>query len=127
MKIVINESNAARIAQAIEQAQARARARAIAAIDVFRAVGKIERKLQDVPKTAWEGVRAVVDVHGGNRYPNSYRGRPESTQFEVAYTAGTWKLTDVYRADVVQTKGGYMTIHLPDALQKAIIAAYERW
>ena len=127
MKIVINESNTARIAQAIEQAQARARARAIAAIDVFRAVGKIERKLQDVPKTAREGVRVIVDQYGGERYPNSYRGRPESTQFTMEYTAGTWKLIDVSRADVVQTKGGYMTISLPEATRAAIIAAYERW
>ena len=125
--IVIKDSNKDRIEQAIEQAQVNARVRTITLNDVLRAVADIEKKLQDVPKVAWEGVRVVVDVHGGERYPNAYRGTPESTQFEVAYTSGTWKLTDVYRMDVVKTKGGYMTIYLPDALQKAIIESFKKW
>ena len=127
--IVIKDSNRDRIEQAIKQAQAQARAkvRTITDKDVFRAVSDIEKKLQDVAKVAWEGVRVVVDVHGGERYPSVYKGTPESTQFEIAYTSGTWKLIDAYRMDVVQTKGGYMTIYLPEALQKAIIESFKKW
>ena len=125
--IVIKDSNKDRIEQAIKQAQVKARTRTITLNDVFFAVLDIEKKLQDVPKVAWEGVRVVVDVHGGERYPSAYRGAPESTQFKITYTSGTWKLTDVYRMDVVQTKGGYMTIYLPDELQKAIVESFRKW
>lgn len=93
--IVIKESNRDRIQSALDQAQERARVRTVSADDVIRSVERIQEILK-VSTRKLNGSTAWIDPHA-QTFPGAYKGIPESTQFQISATAGTWKLIKIIR------------------------------
>ena len=94
-KIKIDEAHREAIAQAVTNAQKRARARTISTEDVYNAVGKIERRLNEA-NCRFEGVSAKVDLNA-QRFAKSYMGSPMSTVFWIEHSSSGWFLTEVKR------------------------------
>jgi len=117
---IVNEGNKARIEKEIDLVQARAKTRKINYKDIILAIKIIDAKL-NITKKAKEGIRISVALHA-ERYPNAYRGIPESTQFLLVFKGGKWRLADIYRFSC-NRKNTYHT-KLPEIAKKAIIENY---
>lgn len=98
----LNITHTAKVQKAIEEVESRAHARRIDADDVLQVAREAERKLLDrLYKKDWVGVVVHVDVHA-QKFPASYNGTPESTQFTLERFATGWFLTKIERSE---TKG----------------------
>ena len=95
--IVVCERNRARIEAAIEEVQKNSRTRKITANNVFKAVERIGDWLQ-IPPAYLDGCVYDVDPNA-QTFKASYleKGTPESTQFRLEHSKGTWKLVWVKR------------------------------
>ena len=114
---IISETNKARIEKEIESAQEKARTRKINFQDILYAIKRIDVKL-NITKKAKEGVRVSVALHA-DKYPNAYRGIPESTHFLLVFKGGKWRLADIYRFSC-NRKNTYHT-KLSETAKEAII------
>jgi len=127
MKIVVNEKNREKIAEAIRNAEGKATARTITVGAVNMAAEAAERELRGLTKAEKLGSRMIVDDNAQD-FPQAYfrkaRSVPESTQFELEYTASGWALVNVYRA---RTKGAYygQELRLTEEGKAAVIRLVE--
>jgi len=119
MKIRIDATHAEKINAAIKAAEGKATARKITADDIIDCVDRINRHL-GIPKCKMDGCAAYCDVNA-QRYPNAYRGIPQSTQFRAENIRGNWYLTDVSRCN--QTGTVAVLLDLTDAAKAAILEA----
>lgn len=70
-----------------------------------------------------DGVTVAVDLNAQN-FPNKYKGTPYSTIFEARYKSGSWRITDIYRAETrAQSKG--CTVNLTEEAKAAILANFQ--
>lgn len=76
-----------------------------------------------ITKKDLEGTRVLLDPHAQD-FPNAYKYIPESTQAEVVYTRGTWRIAEVSR-DICKAGKHECTIYLSDSAKSAIIKAIE--
>ena len=67
------------------------------------------------------GIKATINPHG-QRFANSYRGIPYSTQISLEFTGSTCKITGIFRGRATDKA---MVITLTDAAKAALIAAIE--
>lgn len=95
-EIIIKQENADKIKAAIIEAEGRATARTITAQQVITRSQEIVEHL-GISKAALEGTTASID-EGAVTFPNAYKYVPYSTQYDMRYHRGSWRLTDVYRA-----------------------------
>ena len=123
MFIVLSEKNRDRITAAIEEAQKKARIRLIDTCDIFNYAEQVEKTCCNISKKNLEGTRAYIDKHA-QTFPGAYKGIPESTQFGLLFSAGTWKLTGIARG---RTLGSTQEIRikLSESAKDAIIKKIE--
>lgn len=111
----------------LEDVQARSRVRTIDAADVLEMLDNAEKSIKsagfsEISNSALEGVVGMFDMHA-QKFPNAYKGIPESTQFTAVFRRGRWVITDIHRGRVVSARKARFT--LTDAAKSAIIAAVE--
>jgi hypothetical protein len=70
----------------------------------------LEKRLTDLmPKKYWQGFRAEVDPFA-EKFANSYKGIPESTQLTLERGDTAWFLVSVERAPTKQRKSPYTVV-----------------
>ena len=106
------------------EVQTRAKVRMIDADDVIRHLCAVSDNL-NIPKKAMEGITIRADLNA-QKFPNAYKGRPESTIFEAEYKAGGWRVTSVVRADTVQRNHG-TSVYLTDDAKAALLARFSEF
>lgn len=95
MKININNTD--ELTKELDIVQKESIVRTIDAEMMQTMVRRIENRLsQLLPKTYHEGIIADVDICAQN-FPNAYKGRPESTYFEVKRFPSGWFVTKIER------------------------------
>lgn len=117
--IIINDGNMAKIEAWIKEAEGKATARTIKAQDIADACQYIEKTL-GIAKTHMEGVEFSVDIHAQN-FPNAYKYRAESTQFEVIRQGGKWRVTNICRYFTRRAGHDYECTFMPETTKDAII------
>lgn len=97
--IAINEYNTVveSLKNAIKEAEGRASARTITAEEILSTLIRIEDDLH-ISKKAMDGIRMIADINSQS-FPRAYKYTPESTHFSAEYKNGSWRLTDIYRAE----------------------------
>ena len=111
------ESIADPIRTAIKSAEGRATARTITAEKMLYALIQVEKKL-DITKKAMDGIKVTIDINSQS-FPNAYKYTPESTHFSAEYKNGSWRLTDIYRAECKNSF--HIRIEHTEESKKAII------
>lgn len=106
----------------LDEVQHRCSARIITARDICRALRQIDGKL-DITKKAMDGVTVAVDLNAQN-FPGKYKGIPMSTIFEARYKSGSWRITDIYRAETRAQSNG-CTVNLTEEAEAAILANFQ--
>lgn len=127
MKIAI--TNTAKLAVAITLAEGRSRDRLIVVEDIRAACAGLEKQLATrLLKKDWAGLRFTIDVHA-RKFPNTYNGRPLSTQFTVERTATGWAVTDIGRYDCNGPEGRVRphNIHERSVQLVAFAGASKNW
>ena len=94
--VIIKQENKSKILQMMDDAQGRATARTIDLDDILTAARRIENAL-NVPKKYLEGIVYSVDMNAQD-FPHAYKYVPESTHFTLTYKNGTWRVSDIVRA-----------------------------
>ena len=115
------EEITADLTKILDEVQHRCSARIINARNICWALARIDGKL-DITKKAMDGVTVAVDLNAQN-FPGMYKGTPYSTIFEARYKSGSWRITDIYRAETrAQSKG--CTVNLTEEAKAAILANF---
>lgn len=122
--IIASTANAEKLTAAIKTAEGRATARTITAADIMDALETIEERL-GIPKAHMIGITAEVDVNA-QTFPNAYKYRPESTQFEAKRTASGWKVVNIYRGTTHGPSTRY-SLTLTDKARESIIESREHF
>ena len=94
--IIIKQENKSKIQQMMDDAQGKATARTIDLDDILTAARRIENALT-VPKKYLEGLVYSVDINAQD-FAHAYKYTPESTHFTLTYKNGTWRVSDIVRA-----------------------------
>lgn len=101
----INVSNVEKITSALQSAELKTRVRKLDPAFLVEAVKRAEKQLGTLLlKKDWKGIRVLVDAAGGERFPSSYQGVPESTQLTLEFSGSTWFVTSVERSRVYKRK-----------------------
>lgn len=112
---------------AIDAAEGKAKVRCICAGDVQRMVREIEEALHTrLYKKDWAGLRFSCDCNAQS-FPGAYRGRPESTHFELERTASGWFVTRIMRNDCRSPKNRIICHNMKDKAEALIGFASENW
>ncbi|HIM21306.1 hypothetical protein [Pseudoalteromonas 'SMAR'] len=118
----ISVTNTKKLEAAIQDAEgSKSTARTISARDVAVALEEIEKKLRTLmPKKNWLGAQFDVDVHGRD-FPNSYTGKPYSTQFRIERFPNGWFITALGRSATKRYNQRIEPVNLDmDAVTKTI-------
>ena len=121
--IIVSEKNRERIVKAINEAEGRSTARCLTYASVLVAIERIEAKLS-LPKARMEGVRFHVDTWAQD-FPNAYEFTPMSTQFNLTFSKGKWRISDIGRASVQRAGRKCQCIEMPEALKDALLRRFE--
>lgn len=117
--IIVNEKNKTKIETAITAAEGKATVRCISYTSIIYSCEKIEKKL-GISKKAMEGVVYDVDYHA-QRFPGAYTYTPESTHFVLTYKNGSWRVSDIRRAETRRSSDReFIAKELPQATVDAI-------
>ena len=96
MTVIFKQANIGKIQQMMDDAQGKATARTIDINDIPTAARRIENALT-VPKKYLEGLVYSVDINAQD-FAHAYKYVPESTHFTLTYKNGTWRVSDIVRA-----------------------------
>lgn len=116
---IINDTNRTKIEAAIAEAEGKASVRCVGFDTVDEVCRHIEKVLA-VPKKYLEGVKFSVDPHAQN-FPKAYKYTPESTQFDVEFSKGKWRVSDFRRAKTRAPNNRYLCVVMPEETKQAII------
>ena len=108
----------------LDDVQKPTKVRMIDAEDIIRHLCAISDNL-NIPKKAMEGITIRADLNA-QKFPNAYKGRPESTIFEAEYKAGGWRVTSVARSESVQRNHG-TSITLTDDAKAALLLRFSEF
>ena len=101
--------------------------RRICAGDVQRMVREIEETLHTrLYKKDWAGLRFSCDDNAQS-FPGAYKGRPESTHFELERTASGWFVTRIMRNDCRSPKNRIICHNMKDKAEALVSFAIENW
>lgn len=116
--IVINEKNRERIAAALEEVQKRSKERTITVDQIMATPARLMDNY-DIPAKAFDGSEFSIDLNAQD-FPNAYKYRAQSTQYEIKHYSGTFHLMDIERND---TRRAYHTVKakLSETTKKAIL------
>ena len=87
--------------------------------DMIYAVDQVEKRL-NLPKKYLNGIQVNVDIYAA-RFPNCYKGTPQSTQFMMIYKSGKWKIDNIYRADCGYNPDKKFIVKLTEDAKQEII------
>lgn len=119
--ILLSANNAEKINKALDNVQKRCRERLITLEDIYEIKDKMEDYLRTYStKKALEGTRIEVDYHAQS-FPRCYKGIPMSTQFELIFEGGRWRITLPGRYRCTSRR---FRIHLSEAAQKEVIYSF---
>lgn len=116
------EANRDKLGIALDEAQKQAKVRYIGVSTIENYCERIADIYRMIPKKHLEGCTFTVDHHAQN-FPNAYKYRPESTQFDLLYHAGCFWVTDI-RRDTTRRNGHEITANLTQAAKDALVKAY---
>ena len=121
--IVIKEENKDRIEKILNEVQKLCRVRLITYNEMYDFLEKL-RKLYPISNKNLNGCVFEIDLNA-QTFPSAYKYTPESTQFEVIYKNGYFKLIAVYR---YQTKGPKSKVEakLTSEAEAAILKSFEK-
>lgn len=121
--IIVNGAagNVAKLAAELDRVQSHVRVRTISAEDVSKALDGVTARFR-IPKTALEGVWVTVDLNA-QKFPNAYKGIPESTFFSAMYAKRAWRVTEVWRGRTAMPKH-MVDVVLTEAAVYALTANY---
>lgn len=91
----VNIKNEDKIKLLLDEVQKRSYVRNIEYSTIVEYKNEVERKFAIKGKTC-AGFKVYIDPFA-QRYPNSYKGRPESTQFALEYNGREWFVSEVGR------------------------------
>lgn len=109
----------------LDKVQARCKVRTVTAADVVRMCEAVEKRL-DIPKKHLVGVKFCADYHA-QKFPNAYKGIPESTIVHCERGTSAWYVTRVYRSRCWSPTRA-VEVELTDDAKQAILdrcAAFE--
>ena len=125
--IRINVNNTDKISAAIAAAEGKATARCITADDIHSMINEIEESLtKRLYKKDWAGLRFSCDDNAQS-FPGAYKGRPESTHFELERTASGWFVTRIMRNDCRSPKSRIICHNMEDKSEALVTFAKENW
>ena len=121
--IVIKEENKDGIEKILNEVQKLCRVRLITYNEMYDFLEKL-RKLYPISNKNLNGCVFEIDLNA-QTFPSAYKYTPESTQFEVIYKNGYFKLIAVYR---YQTKGPKSKVEakLTSEAEAAILKSFEK-
>ena len=118
--IIAGVKNAKRIDAEIKLAEGKATERRITSNEIFEALETLDKRL-NITKKAMDGVKTSIDIRA-QTFPNSYKYRASSTQFDAEHINGNWKITNIYRGFIRGAKQN--NVKLTDEAKAAILANY---
>jgi predicted component of type VI protein secretion system len=121
MKIIIDGNHIEKLTDTLTAVQARCTARTLTAADVEHILQKATESLRGISKAAMKGVKVIYT--GGERFPNAYRYRPESTQFAAEHNGKHWVIYELCRAECPNRLDNVGFI-LTETAQAAILQTY---
>ena len=125
--IRINVNNTDKLNEAIAAAEGKASVRRLTADLVHTYVQHIEKMLSTrLLKNDWAGLEFSVDPHAQS-FPGAYKGRPESTHFELERTASGWFVTRIMRNDCRSPKNRIICHNMEDKSEALVTFAKENW
>ena len=105
MKIKVADKE--KLQKALDDAQSRARVRTVDYRDVMKAVEKAEERLSQILlKKDWIDMEVICDPNS-QKFPNAYKGRPDSTHFILKRFSSGWFVTEIDRYDCNETQTHY--------------------
>ena len=121
-KVIIKEENRNKIEEMLAEVQEKSRVRTISFDDMMDVITRIEKRLGEIRKKYWKGIRVHVDCNAQD-FPGAYKGTPESTQFTIERATSGWALTGISRN---RTKGQYeeVYIELTEEAKQQLLDAY---
>lgn len=117
-EIKLTEGNESKITAVIDEVQSKSRVRTISIVDIKLALEHIENETR-VTKKALEGTTVLVDENA-QHFPNTYKGKPQSTHFTARYSKGNWYITDIFRGDTF-TNARRFRVNLSDTAKQAVL------
>lgn len=97
----INVNNIEKIEAEIKAAEKSCSSRKMDPEFIAEAIKRAEDRLSELLyKKDWKGVEVRIDAAGGQSFPSSYRGVPESTQAVVVFSGSGWFVTRIDRSYV---------------------------
>lgn len=110
---------------ALKEAQGRATTKTLEPMDVFYELSFIEDRLPRMTKKDMEGITINVDPYAQDK-PRAYKYTMVSTQFSAIYKGGSWRITEIRRAETRRRGHGYK-VTLTEQAKAAIIKLYEQF
>lgn len=125
--VIINEKNSEKIMSAFKAEQGRATVRTIDKFsELVRITESINERLHPMSKKAMDGTKAFYDFR--QHFPSAYKYRPESTQFQLEYKSGNWRIDlesiNRYTCPNVNTTKEY-TLTLSESAKAEILKRFE--
>ena len=109
----INVINTKKLEEAIKKAEGRATARTVDVRSIILCLDLIK-----VPKARLNGTK--VEYDGGEKFPNAYKYRPESTHWKAENVNGRWYITDIWR-DTCPNRSTSMHVEYSEAAKAWIL------
>ena len=121
--LMLSDKGYLSLASKLAEVQERAKARLISAERILLTLTDVEETL-GIPKKAMNGISVTIDDNA-QRFPNAYKGIPESTQFTAEYKNG-WRVTDICRAPT-RSPSRRVTVEHTDESRAALINRFTAW
>lgn len=108
---------------ALKEAQGRATTKTLEPKEVFYELSFIEDRLPRMTKKDMEGITISVDPYAQDK-PRAYKYTMVSTQFSAIYKGGSWRITEIRRAETRRSGHGFK-VTLTEQAKAAILNHYE--
>ena len=122
LKIEINEKNMAKIESALNEVQKRSRERTITVKQIMEMPNTLKRHY-GIHKKDFEGSVFYIDMNAQN-FPNAYKYKPMSTQFEIYCKNGKFRLDGITR-EQTRREGKRVIAYLSETTKEAILKSAE--
>lgn len=98
--LIINDNNARKINNILDEVQLRKRERCIySTLSIRMIIGKVEKEiLKDIPKVKWEKLTFRY-IEGACDFPKKFKFEPMATSVVIRYHKRQWRLLEVDRVN----------------------------
>ena len=106
----------------LDEAQAKCHARLICPINIIGSLKRAQAHLDAISlKRDQVGTHINVDINA-QKFPNAYKGIPESTHYEATLTKTGWEIMAIARRQCGSRAAGNIRFVFPDALVAGLVA-----